>query len=116
FTASTDVGPSRGSLMSTLGRTSSARAYLVVLNNADESPLAPESDEEKTEEERQAEMKKALAEATKKGPPTVKIDTDEIDQRILSLPTGSARYGALMAGRSGSVFLVELPEMRSVMG
>src|SRR5262249_12215210 len=87
FTASTNVGPARGSLMSTLGRSSSASVYLVVLSSKDESPLGPESDEEKgekAEQDRLAEMKKALAE--KKGPVTVKIDMDEIDQRILSLP------------------------------
>src|SRR5260370_29973131 len=70
FTASTNVGPARGSLMSTIGRSSSSSAYLVVLSADDESPLGPGSDEGKGEVDRGAEMKKASAEA-KKSPPTV---------------------------------------------
>lgn len=117
FTASTNVGPARGSLMSTLGRSSSSSAYLVVLSSDDESPLGPESDEEKGDkgdEERIAEMKKAMAEKGKKEPAKVKIDFDEIDQRILSLPIGSGNYGGLIAGRAGTVFLAEFPEMRTM--
>src|SRR5262249_28597726 len=73
FTASTDVGPARGSLMSAIGRTSSSAPYLVVLSSSEQSPFAPESDEEKGETDRPADRKKPPAENGKKGPVAVKI-------------------------------------------
>ena len=49
FTASTDVGPTTGWLdLSSINRPVTRSAYLIVLKKDQPSPLAPESDEEKS--------------------------------------------------------------------
>ena len=49
FTASTDVGPTTGWLdLSSINRPITRSAYLMVLRKDQPSPLAPESDEEKS--------------------------------------------------------------------
>lgn len=103
FTASTDIGPTTGWLdMSGFPFQTSRSVYAVVLNSEDASPLSPESDEEKIEEEKPAP----------KTPPTkpdvtVKIDFDKILQRIVALPMAARSYQGLFAGRTGTIFLLE---------
>ncbi|HET6934887.1 MAG TPA: PDZ domain-containing protein, partial [Candidatus Angelobacter sp.] len=135
FTASTDVGPTTGWLdLSSTNRPVTRSAYLIVLRKDAPSPLAPESDEEKgTAEEskpgadKSAEAKpesdqepmnpeekaKAAdakpAKAAKAEPVTVKIDAENISQRILALPLPPRNYGSLLAGKSGTIFLLEEP-------
>ena len=55
FTASTDIGPRSWLDMSGINRPVSRTAYVVVLRKDLPSPLAPESDEEKTAAEKKAE-------------------------------------------------------------
>jgi tricorn protease len=107
FTASTDAGPSRNSGMSAIGRTSTRSVYLVVLNADDPSPLAPESDEEKGERARPEEGRRP-ARGAARGPVTVKVDLPDIDQRILTLPVPTASYTGLVAGREGTLFLLQM--------
>jgi tricorn protease len=115
FTASTDVGPAVGSGMSVLNRTVTRSAYIVVLNKNDQSPLAPESDDEK--EKADAEKDKAKEEKSKdkkedgKESPKVKIDLENIDQRTLSLPLPARNYVGLGAGKAGVFFIVEAPSI-----
>ena len=104
FTASTDIGPSVGSGMSALNRGVSRGVYALVLNKNDASPLAPESDDEKPKPD------KEKVEAAK-GPPAVKIDTDDMDQRIIALPVPARNYVGLFAGKAGSFFLLEGPAL-----
>jgi tricorn protease len=110
FSASTNVGPARGSLMSSIGRSSSSNVYLVVLNESDPSPLGPESDEDKGEADRGTEMKKK-GEMGKQAPVKVKIDLTDIDLRVLSLPVPAGRYGAIVPGKAGTMFLVTMPDI-----
>jgi tricorn protease len=42
--------------------------------------------------------------------PTVKIDLDNIDQRILALPIPAKNWAALQAAADGKLFLVEIPD------
>jgi tricorn protease len=119
FTASTDVGPSRGSLMSSLNRAASRSVYVVVLNEKTKSPLAPESDEEGESKpaekvEKKDEGKKTpAAKAEKKGDAKAdgntetKVDLEGIDQRILALPVPARNFVALMPGKTGQVYLLE---------
>jgi len=58
FVASTNVGPTQGEGLSSLGRSATSSAYAVVLKKDLPSPLAPESDEEKVAEEKPAEDKR----------------------------------------------------------
>jgi tricorn protease len=108
FMASTDVGPSRGSLMSALNRPSTRNVYLVVLDADTPSPLKRESDEEKgaSEEKGKPDEKKKAT-----GPVQVKVDLEDIDQRILALPVSARNFLGLAAGKEGTLFLVEGPEV-----
>jgi tricorn protease len=122
LTASTDVGLGANWLdMSSIDRPSTRSAYLVVLSKDDPSPLAPESDEEKSEEAKKdaaaAKDKDQDKDKTKPGdakdkpkePPAVKIDLEGIGQRILALPIPARNYQGLSAGKEGEVFLEEAP-------
>jgi tricorn protease len=125
FTASTDIGPTiGGGEMSAMNRPVSRSAYLVVLAQDQVSPLAPESDEEKAEESAKKEQdkpanKKDTSEDKKpknEKPAPVRIDADGIDQRILALPVPAHNYVELLAGKAGTMFLVEAPALRSFDG
>jgi tricorn protease len=120
FTASTDIGPTiGGGEMSAMNRPVTRNVYLIVLAADQPSPLAPESDEEKSEEKKQAsksaaEKKEekdktdAKAEAKEKEKAVkVRIDLDGLSQRILSLPVPAQNYQQLLAGKPGILFLVE---------
>jgi tricorn protease len=107
FTASTDSGVAVGSEMSTINRPLTRAVYVVVLRKDLPSPLLPESDEEKVPTE-----KKEPAPAPGK-PPTVRIDLEDLDQRILALPIPARRYLGLQAGAAGVVFLSEVPAIPS---
>ncbi len=106
FTASTDVGPTSGWLdMSSVVYRPTRRVYAVVLRKEDPSPIAPESDEEKAEEPK----KPAEKPAEKKEPVTVRIDLENIGQRVVALPIPPRDYQGLAAGKPGTIFLVEAP-------
>jgi tricorn protease len=114
FTASTDIGLNTGWLdMSSLNRPVTRSVYVAVLKKDLPSPLAPESDEEKPPEPKTAEKAKAKDKKNKKAkdqePVPVRIDFDNISQRILALPIPAGNYQALTAGKTGVVFLVEGP-------
>ncbi len=119
FAASTNTGLSSAGLdMSSDEHPVSRSIYVVVLNKDDKSPLAPESDEEgkKAEEGKEGKKgqegkgdKKAGQGEKAEEPVTVKIDLDGIGQRILSLPVPPRNYVALLAGKTGVLFLDEAP-------
>jgi tricorn protease len=115
FTASTDVGPTTGWLdMSSINRPVSRSVYVIVLRKDLASPLAPESDEEKAEEVKKAEEAKKgpgkpgeAKAAEKKETVSVRIDLENISQRILALPIPARNYVNLAAGKTGVLFLAE---------
>ncbi len=135
FTASTDVGPTTGWLdLSSANRMVTRSAYLIVLRKDQPSPLAPESDEEKGAEESKPDTDKAAAaksedkgdepanpeekakaqdakaaKSVKAEAVNVRIDAENIDQRILALPIPPQNYTRLTAGKPGVIFLVESP-------
>ena len=92
--------------MSILNRPVTRAAYVVVLSKDDPSPLAPESDDEK--EKKEAEKKKDKKDEAK-DPPKVKVDLEDLDQRTLALPVPPKNYVGLLAGKAGTIFLVEGP-------
>jgi tricorn protease len=121
FTASTDAGPSLQPDVGSFSRPVSSSVYLAVLAKDQESPLAPESDEEKAAEApkpdapkgEEAKTEAAKPDAAKPAPPktpVVKIDFDGIGQRILAMPLPPRRYVSLSAGKPGVLFAVELPQ------
>jgi tricorn protease len=113
FTASTDSGPTQGWLdMSSMGRFVSRSVYVVVLRKDLPSPLAPESDEEKIEDAGKAATEKPDdkdKEKDKKAVGPMRIDFDNIGQRILALPIPARNYGGLIAGKAGALFVEERP-------
>jgi tricorn protease len=105
FAASTDTGlaPHWLDMSSQLGRPTRT-IYPVVLRNDLPSPFAPESDEEKAvEEEKKKEEDKPATQAAAE----VRIDFDNIGQRVLALPVPARNYTDVIAGKEGVVYLVE---------
>src|SRR5580692_6369317 len=86
FTASTNSGESLGLDIHAVGRTSTSSIYLAVLDKTQTSPFAPESDEEKAADEKKPDAPKPDPSKPTAAAPDVKIDLDQIDQRILSIP------------------------------
>ncbi|HEU5334952.1 MAG TPA: PDZ domain-containing protein, partial [Terriglobales bacterium] len=135
FLASTDVGLSADWLdMSSLGRSVTSSAYVVVLRKDLPSPLAPESDEEKVTGEHKKDQDKPLSAAEhkkkkagdeavadedqdngdkKEEPVAVRVDMENIGQRILALPIPARNYVDLEAGKSGQLFVLEAPPVQS---
>lgn len=126
FTASTDVGLTTAWLdLSGIQHPVTRSAYLIVLQNSVSSPLAPEDDEEKLASgskagpamnsgqsaegsSEAAGNKNRDATGSKPGDDgKVKIDFENIDQRIMALPMEARNYSGLSAGKSGTVFFLE---------
>ncbi|HWP44791.1 MAG TPA: PDZ domain-containing protein, partial [Blastocatellia bacterium] len=113
FTASTNLGPAFSfAEMSTFPHQSSRSVYAIVLRNDLPSPVAPESDEEKIEQEKKPEGPQSPAPGAppqKKEPEPVRIDLEGIDQRIVALPIPSRNFVGLACGKAGTIFVLELP-------
>jgi len=137
FTASTDAGASAQPDIHSFSRPVSRSIYLIVLSKDDPSPFAPESDEEKGAEEKAsgdkpageaksgaaaakpegADQKPDAAGASKPegaGAPskavTVKVDFENILQRVLAVPMPARRYVGLQAGKAGVLLASEAPD------
>jgi len=104
FTASTDSGPSLQPDLHSFARRVTRTVYLAVLAKDQPSPLAPESDEERPAA---AGKKEAAAKAGEA--PAVKIDLENLSQRILALPLPPRLYTELQAGKPGVLYAVEAP-------
>lgn len=134
FLASTDVGLSADWLdMSSINRPVTSSAYVVVLRKDLPSPLAPESDEEKVADEQKKDQDKPLSAANdkkskasdeeesedqdkdnkKQEPVAVRVDMENIGQRILALPIPARNYVDLEAGKTGQLFVLEAPPVAS---
>jgi tricorn protease len=126
FTASTNVGPTIGwGDMSAFPHQPTRSVYAMVLRKDLPSPLAPESDEEKIQDtekpadkpgEKKGEDSAAAPPAAQaapaakppaKEPVTVRIDLEDIGQRIVALPIPARDYQGLAAAKAGLLFLLE---------
>jgi tricorn protease len=108
FTASTNSGPSSGWLdLSSIDRQITSSVYVVVLKKDLPSPLAPQSDEEKIQEEG-SRPPSPPAEKPRE-PQRVDIDFEGINHRILALPMPARNYVGLGVGKPGVIFVTELP-------
>ncbi len=122
FTASTDYGLNVGWLdMSSYDHPIKRAIYLAVLSKDDPSPLAPQSDDEAVGKEEKAEAKQEAKEEKKKKAGleelpedkkvTVKIDVDNLQQRIVALPVPVKSYMQLKAAKEGVILYTEnIPE------
>jgi len=112
FDASTDSGASMQPDIEGFSRPVSRSIYLIVLAKDVASPLAPESDDEKAAaDKKKDEDKKDDKDKDKDKPqtPAVKIDFDNIGQRILALPMPPRRYEGLLVGKAGVLYALEGP-------
>jgi len=117
FTASTDSGPALQPDIQSGARLVSSSIYLTVLSKADPSPFAPESDEEApAADAAPADKSKAASAAEKKPPAEVKIDFDNISQRILAVDLPALRYVDLQVGKPGTIYASEIPLSSGHMG
>jgi tricorn protease len=132
FAASTDLGLSIGWLdLSSFQHPISRSIYAVVLKKGDSSPVEPQSDEEKAasdEKGKDADKDKAKdadksadkgkegekKEGEKKEEVKVTIDLDGIGQRIVAMPIKASNYVGLDAGKTGVLFLSEIPGVPSL--
>jgi tricorn protease len=119
FTASTDVGASLEADIGAFSRPTSRSIYMIVLDKTLSSPFAPESDEEKPAEERPVPAapvtdSTAPAAGAPRAPAapravTVKIDLDNILQRVLAVPMPARRYTNLQMAKAGVLLAIEAP-------
>ena len=114
FFASTDAGPVINWFdQSNDDYRKSNSIYLVTLQNQTISPLAKESDEEqiKKEEKENNNAKDNDAKKTEKKPeatpPSLKIDWDGIQNRIIDIPVKSGNYAQLTNGNDDNIFYIE---------
>jgi len=126
FATSTDLGLSSGWLdLSSFQHPVLRSIYAAVLKKGEKSPVEPQSDEEKIEEKKDDKAKDADkgkdSEKGKEGEKKdekkdegvkVTIDLDGISQRIVALPVKPANYVALEAGKAGTLFLSEVPDVQ----
>jgi tricorn protease len=133
FAASTDMGQANSWLeMSSINRPFTRNVYMIVLDKSQPSPLAPESDDEKVAAEStpsptpapdasqtsptsQTSSAEAGAQAAAAKPGgqkkavVVRVDLDQIGQRVLALPVPARNYMGLATGKEGVLFLAEGP-------
>ncbi|MBN1568210.1 MAG: PD40 domain-containing protein [Acidobacteria bacterium] len=124
FTASTNSGESLALDIHRVAVNSTSSIYLVVLDKTLPSPFAPESDEEKeAEDKKKPEGDKSEAkepappspapkqgEADKSKPAAdIRIDLENISQRILSMPMPPRSYAGLQVARAGTLLALETP-------
>lgn len=114
FLSSTDAGPVKHWFaMSNNDMELSNSIYVAVLQDDGKNPLAPKSDEEsgtkkaegKSDEKYDKEGKSDAANKVK-SKSKIKIDFENLDQRILALPVPSGAYTALQTGEAGKVYYV----------
>jgi tricorn protease len=136
FTASTDLGPQISFAdLSGIAHQATRSVYAVVLRNDQPSPLAPESDEEKVQpdkkddakpadkpadqaankpadqagEKKPEEAKPAAGPPAKKEAEPVRIDFEDIGQRIVALPIPARNYLSVQVGKGNLIYVVEAP-------
>lgn len=133
FAASTNVGLSAvGFDMTSDAHPVTRNVYVAVLRKDLPSPIPPESDDEKAATDKKAgdtaspdaaddsqkneknagksgdtAKDKAAKDKGAKKPVVVTIDFDNIGQRILSLPIPAENYLGLMAGKTGTLYLMQ---------
>ena len=135
FLASTDLGVQSGwADLGSQTRTSTSGVYVALLRADEPTPFTPESDEERAartagtpapgtpapgapspaappggaDTTRRAPNDSARTSAGAAGaPPTVRIDFDRFDRRILALPMPVRDYAQLIPGASGVLFAAE---------
>ncbi len=118
FIASTNVALSGGWIdMSSIEHPVTSAVYVMVLRKDLPSPLAPQSDDENAASDKKDEAKPDAKDGKDKGkepvkekaPAEVRIDLENIGQRILALPLPEKNYFAVNAGKEGALYVQDGP-------
>ena len=118
FVSSTNVALSGGWIdMSSIGHPITSAIYVLVLRKDLPSPLAPQSDDENaaadkkddTKGDKKADAADKKDAANKSAPAEVRIDFDNIGQRILALPLPQKNYFAVTPGKEGVLYVQDGP-------
>ncbi len=120
FSASTDSGPALQPDIQSGARSVTSSIYLAVLSKNDPSPFAPESDDEplpgaapKSDAASAAAAEKNKTQTSdasdKKAAVEVKIDFENIGQRILAVDLPPLTYVDLQVGKAGTLYASEIP-------
>jgi tricorn protease len=118
FLASTNLALQSGWInLSSLSADPSYAPYVMVLRDDDPTPFplksdeeaAPDDDEEKKEENGEEENGDEDGDEDEEAV-EVRIDFDGIERRIVALPMPARRYGTVVAGPEGTVFIGESVE------
>ncbi|HEX9901634.1 MAG TPA: PDZ domain-containing protein [Acidobacteriota bacterium] len=115
FFASTDAGPAKQWFdLSNRDMRETNTVYLAVLGKDMPSPLAKESDEEKPAAPKEApqpagknKAASGKAEAEKPAKPTVTVDFDGLNYRILAIGLPSGSYSNLLAGKENEFYYLD---------
>ena len=109
FLASTDLGMASQWLdMTSYDHKENFGLYLAVLKKGEPSPLLPESDEDQGEPESRQNPNAAERAAAARGPVTVQIDFDGLQQRVIAVEGVRERqYNKMRPGVAGTVFFLE---------
>jgi tricorn protease len=124
FLASTDLGVQSGwADLGSQTRTSTSGVYVALLRADEPTPFTPESDEERAaraaggppgaappggaDTTRRPAADSARASGPASRTPTVRIDFDRMDRRILALPVPVRDYAQLVPGPTGILFIAE---------
>ncbi len=118
FLASTNVGLSSGWIdMTSIGRPVTSAVYVVVLRKDLPSPLVPLSDDENKDADKDTDKKsgdksKPNAAGDKAKEPKaadVRVDFENIDQRILAVPIPEKNFFDVTPGKEGVIYVQERP-------
>ena len=108
FLASTDLGLQSGwADLGSQTRTSTNGVYVALLGADESTPFMPQSDEEGAPRDSSRAPQRGADTASRRAPPTTRIDFDGLDRRILALPVPTRDYTALVPGPTGTVFIAE---------
>jgi tricorn protease len=103
FFASTDAGPVRQWFaQSNADMELTGSLYLAVLPRGVDSPLKSESDEERPGGRSAGDAEGGTTRQDR--PATVTVDFVDLDQRIVTLPVGTARFRSLQPGAAGQLY------------
>jgi tricorn protease len=111
--ANANIGPRLDVSMLSIARPVTTSIYLVILRKDLPSPITPEAKKEEHEQPSStnvgvSESIVAEHEATDTRDAVI-VDFERIDQRIVALPIPPKNYSEIIAGKEGTVFLLERP-------
>ncbi len=111
FLSNRDFNPQMGHFDPTFTYNNMTKIYVVTLQADSLSPFAPQSDEAEAPDEKWKKEKKEREEREEKKPGVmekIKIDVEEIQERVVAAPTDPGNFSGLKAGKE-KIFYLSFP-------